>query len=322
MITYFQTKDVRIHSQIVNSLGNPCKFYYYLRLIDMLGSGKAKFHIMECLDDLKISRSTFFLYLNKSSMIRKYYVKDGVYTVYYTAAAKLAVARGLKSLGAIAKVDFQKDIVSNWRQTVHLLEALILQKQSKAKATLTEIENGKKGKAQPRVIAEVEEVFFALDKIKQRSYDFSLCRGVTVRPFSIFINAKETASFGGAQSTVADRLGCSSRTTRKHLANVSKIRQANSSNNTKAEADYFRFISTEDKSNIAGKYFTYDLYEKSRTNEQRASALAINKYQKNDTWVNTVCLYEEVFQLESVKGLRATFNRLSAAQDSAVPFPA
>jgi hypothetical protein len=334
MITHLESENVRFYSQVANSLGNSCKFCFYLRMIDVRGSGIVKFHIMDCLANLNISKSTFYLYLNKSSIVRNYSVKDGVYIVHYRAMAKLAVVRGLTSLGAIAKVNFQKDIVSNWRQTVHLMEALLLQKQSKAKATQTEKENGKKMIAQPRVIMDLDAVFDKVHKVRIGDYDFPIIdveanqyikvegcddfpiyRGVAYRPFSIFINSQYVATFGGAQDTIADRLDVSSRTTRRHLANVSKIRQAKSCNDTTKAADYQRFISSEDHSNIKGKYFNYNLYESSYREKDREAAKAIRK-DKTEVWANTVCLYEEVFQLESVRWLRSTVRRI--AQGSAI----
>lgn len=203
---------VRVHSKIAYALGNKCKLYYLMRAIDTKGSGRVIFNIDEVLLVLGCSYNTLINYLNSNSsqICRFYQRKNNQMVVYYQSLVRLARTLNIQDLGAVTEL-LVSDL-KEWRKYCTLAEALKLQTQSYYVA--------KKEKTAGQECLDLEGIF----KKASRNTTSRNAHGVLVEELKLYYDSDKFAPCGGSQSTIASRIGLTTRTVRRHLKNVAKIR--------------------------------------------------------------------------------------------------
>ena len=106
--------EVTIHSALaVKALIIPAfKLWYYLRALDMNGSGKVSLPLISILCNLGISKATLYRYLSNNLLFRNYHNDDGSLSIYLTSLPKVCKKLNITSLGTIGYGDARECIVA------------------------------------------------------------------------------------------------------------------------------------------------------------------------------------------------------------------
>jgi hypothetical protein len=234
---------VKFHSKIAYALGNKCKLYYLMRAMDKAGSGRVVFNIDEVLLVLGCSYNTLINYLTSVSpqICRFYQRKNNQMIVYYQSLVNLGRAMKLENLGAVTEL-LASDL-KEWRKYSILAEALKLQTQSYYVA--------KKEKTTGQQCLDLEGIF----KIASRNTTSRNAHGVLVEELKLYYDSDKYARCGGSQSTIASRIGLTTRTVRRHLKNVAKIRSYYTHANIEHEYNAERMNDSLDHTNNSDLFF-------------------------------------------------------------------
>lgn len=214
---------VRFHSKIAYTLGNKCKLYYLMRAIDTKGTGRVIFSINEALKVLDCSYNTLINYLkSESPQICRYFKRvNNQMIVYYHSAINIARTAKLETFGAVTEL-LVSDL-KEWRKYCILAEAIKLQTQSYYKT--------KKEKSAGQECLDLQGIF----KKASRNTTSRNAHGVLLEELKLYYDSDKIAPCGGSQNTIAQRTSLSTRTVRRHLKKVFKIRSYYTHANLKHE---------------------------------------------------------------------------------------
>lgn len=183
------------------------KLWYWLRAIDTRGSGKAYLSIETACKFFNRSKRQIKRYLADGVRLgffrATYAIRADVILVYYTSTIKVALALGLRNLGAIAQVPIQE--INNLKRTATKIAVLANQRAS---------EYCQKSKKLAGTIID------PADALKPSGIASG---GILFRTRRYLIVKASAQLVGGSQKTAAKKLGRSQTTVCSHLADLSPI---------------------------------------------------------------------------------------------------
>jgi len=180
--------------------------YYYVRMMDVRGEGRATITIADAAEALKRSPVTIKRYIRQGVANKLFtgVVKrdSGTYTIYYRSLHKVAIELGLESLGAAFEVGIED--LPHLKLLATQAQAQSLQRASRFQRT----REAKKG------VQRAEEFLapsFNSGGGKGQILFYGLC--------TTYVSA-EVETFGGSQQQVGEILGRSRRTINRRLNNA------------------------------------------------------------------------------------------------------
>lgn len=276
-------KTLTIHSGLFEALGNAGKFYYYLRYLDVNGSGYADVELYKTMNDLNLARATFYKYLKNKVFIREVVqTKPRTFRVFYASAVKLItnfiMDEVIDDLGVALDVYLEE--LEDWRELITLGQAITLQTQSIHAALKSAKEKGK-GKVPiisiPEIFEGKKQILDFNEKRKNRknkrkknksasdsglpSYMNILNPSLILKKvydkqrILLYFDSNIYSPIGGSQDTIALRMGRSIRTIQRRLKNVDKVQQCFTNPNLTQEYKMECFIEGEDWITYTKKYF-------------------------------------------------------------------
>jgi hypothetical protein len=226
--------------------------------MDTKGAGKVTLTVSQIQDLLQVSRITAWRYYTSTLLFNKVIKRGELVTLYYKGIVPLCIELGISHWGASAEINI-KDL-RRIKYFSTLAETLSLQARAKYLANLNVKKEARerlnkkkapKGSFTPALSDNKIDAIFTSD-LKSVS---EISTGIMKLEYgTLFVNQSWTP-FGASQSGVAFKLKRSLRTINRRLQLANKVKVALTDNQIAHEYNYYKFIDSEEFSNLSGKYF-------------------------------------------------------------------
>jgi hypothetical protein len=308
---------VRIHSKIAR---HPCaRLWYLLKAFNIDGSGHNRLPVVLILNLLRINQSTLYRYMKigiEKGFFRRIQITEGNIDAWLGSINVVSQKLELSDWGTVGDVPLVK-VLAEIRKTATGITTQSLQGQSHYAAKIKLKNNERAIYAPPSA----EEIFALIDGASHKPAGGTFPFILHIGPKRIFAS-KSFVPFGASQRAIADSLGISDRTVRRHLASMgvnsrqivqSKAVYRQVVEAMRCEADYFR---PNDDLILTSSGNEYCLGEKGHR-----TLLTSERFFKHygQTWIYRCSLYDLDFDLKSMAMARHEFKlglKRAAAQDT------
>lgn len=215
-----QWLTVRIHSALV--FKKPwMRLWYVFRAFDSPGRGYVEIPSSEFRGLLNVSKSRFYQWLRagqEAGGFRKWRIRRGILKLWLGSLSKVCQTLGLRNWGAVATVPLF-DILTRagLKAAAAGIQAQQIQHKSHVAAKLSLRSRERKF----HKLAEVDQILGWGQESSQNPVGGQVPFLLHVGPSKAFVS-KGFIPFGGSQETIAEYLGVSSRTVRRHLIGVDR----------------------------------------------------------------------------------------------------